>query len=181
MNWYAEVIKKYATFTGRARRQEYWMFVLVSAIISIILGVIDGVMTGVVNGVLGSSDVRLNLLGALYSLFILLPSIAVGVRRLHDTGKSGWWMLLALVPLVNLILLVFFITDGVAGPNEYGPDPKGAYAPAAYGAAPAVAASAPAGWLPDPTGRHQMRYWDAVRWTEHVSDNGVTAVDPIQA
>lgn len=95
-------------------------------------------------------------------------------------------MLLAFIPLVNLVLLVFFITDGVAGPNEYGPDPKGAYAPTGYapsphGAAQAVAASAPARWLADPTGRHQMRYWDALRWTEHVSDDGVTAVDPVQA
>lgn len=89
MNWYAEVIKKYATFTGRARRQEYWMFVLVSALISAVLGVVDGVMTAVANGAMGSSDLRLNLLGGLYSLFILVPSIAVGVRRLHDTGKSG--------------------------------------------------------------------------------------------
>jgi len=181
MNWYAEVIKKYATFTGRARRQEYWMFVLVNVLISIVLGFIDGIMAGVLNGVTGSSDIRLNVLGGLYSLFVLIPSIAVGVRRLHDTGKSGWWMLLGVIPLVNLVLLVFFITDGVAGPNEYGPDPKGrgAYAPVAYGAAPATHGGAPAGWLPDPTGRHQMRYWDAARWTDHVSDNGVTAVDPV--
>ncbi len=197
MNWYVEVLRKYATFTGRARRQEYWMFVLVNVLISIVLGVIDGIMSGVANGVSGSSNINITVLGSLYSLLVLVPSLAVGVRRLHDTGRSGWWMLLALVPLVNLLLLVFFIQEGVAGPNEYGPDPKGsvAFAPAAYGAAPAgygaapagygaaptVAASAPAGWLSDPTGRHQTRYWDGVRWSEHVSDNGVPGIDPVQA
>lgn len=133
------------------------MFVLVNVLISIVLGVIDGIMSGVANGVSGSSNINLTMLGSLYSLFVLLPSLAVGVRRLHDTGRSGWWMLLAIVPLVNILLLVFFIQEGATGPNEYGPDPKGGvafapagYAPVAYGASPAV------------------------------SDNGVAAVDPIQ-
>jgi hypothetical protein len=123
---------------------------------------------------LGISDgTNPGFISSLYSLAVLLPSIAVGVRRLHDTGRSGWWMLLAVIPIANIALLVFFILEGTAGPNAYGPEPE-------LGAgAPQQVSQVPASWLADPSGRHQLRYWDGTRWTEHVSDNGVTSVDPV--
>ena len=120
MNWYLGVLKKYAVFSGRARRKEYWMFFLFNIIFSIVLTVID-TMTGTVNPMYG-----LGLLGALYTLAVLIPGIAVGVRRLHDTDRSGLWLLIGFVPLIGVIvLLVFFCLDGTPGENRYGPNPKG--------------------------------------------------------
>ena len=167
MNWYIEVLRKYATFEGRARRTEYWMFVLFNMLITMALVFFEGMV-----GVATESDT--SVLGSIYSLGVLLPSLAVGVRRLHDTDKSGWFMLLAFIPLVNFVLLFFFIQEGDRGFNQYGPDPKATTV--AIGAAPSV----PSGWHPDPTGRHQFRYWDAGQWTHHVSDNGVVSTDPVQ-
>ncbi|WP_101759017.1 DUF805 domain-containing protein [Oceanicoccus sp. KOV_DT_Chl] len=118
MNWYLEVLKKYAQFSGRARRKEYWNFVLFNLIFSIVLTFIDG-LTGSL-----SPETGLGLLSGLYALAVLIPSIAVGIRRLHDTGRSGWWILIALVPLIGaLILLVFMLLDSEAD-NEYGASPK---------------------------------------------------------
>ncbi|MEX0734412.1 MAG: DUF805 domain-containing protein [Steroidobacteraceae bacterium] len=119
MNWFIVVLKKYATFSGRAQRAEYWFFVLFYILIFIGLTIIDSV-TGTLNPLYG-----FGLLGGLFALSMLIPSIAVGVRRLHDTGRSGWWMLLALVPLIGgIILLVFFCLDSQPGDNAYGPNPK---------------------------------------------------------
>lgn len=106
-NYYTEVLKKYTVFNGRARRSEYWYFVLFNVIISIGLGIIDGIMGLMTFGI---SDV--------YSLGVLVPSIAVGVRRMHDIGKSGWFLL---IPIYNIILAA---TEGERGTNEYGADPK---------------------------------------------------------
>ena len=118
MDWYLKVLKQYADFNGRARRKEYWMFVLFNVIISIVLTFIDlaiGTSTGTGSGMLGS----------LYSLAVLIPGIAVGVRRLHDIGKSGWMLLVVLIPLIGAIwLIVLFARDGDPGENEYGPNPK---------------------------------------------------------
>jgi uncharacterized membrane protein YhaH (DUF805 family) len=105
INYYVGVLKKYADFNGRARRSEYWYFALCSFLISIILALI-GFYAG------------FTLLGNLYSLAVLIPSIAVGVRRMHDVGKSGWYLI---IPIYNLVLAC---TDGQHGPNQYGPDPK---------------------------------------------------------
>ncbi|UCG79064.1 MAG: DUF805 domain-containing protein [Nitrospirota bacterium] len=117
MNWYIAVLKKYAVFKGRARRAEYWYFCLFNILIAIALGFFDGV--------LGTAG----LLGTLYSLGVLLPGIAVTVRRLHDTSRSGWWILVGLVPIVGLIvILVFMVQDSKEGDNQYGPDPKEALA-----------------------------------------------------
>ena len=119
MNWYIEVLKKYAVFDGRARRMEYWMFVLFNVIISIVLGVIDNVLGTV-------TETGQGLLGLVYSLGVLLPGIAVTFRRLHDTGRSGWYILLALIPCIGaIILLVFMVQGSDAGDNEYGPNPIG--------------------------------------------------------
>ena len=114
MNWYVEVLKKYAVFGGRARRMEYWMFFLFNFIIAIVLSV---------GGRITHIGPWLNLV---YSLAVLIPGIAVSVRRLHDTNRSGWWLLIALVPFVGvIILLVFMFLDSQPGDNQYGPNPKG--------------------------------------------------------
>lgn len=113
MNWYLDVLKKYTVFTGRARRKEYWMFALINFVIAVIIMVVEGM--------LGSPGI----ISMIYSLAILLPALAVTVRRLHDTGRSGWWLLIALVPFVGgIILLVFMVLDGTPGDNAYGPSPK---------------------------------------------------------
>jgi uncharacterized membrane protein YhaH (DUF805 family) len=105
MKYYLKVLQNYANFNGRARRAEYWYFVLFNVIASAIVGFIGGLMD-------------FQLLGNIYSLAVLLPSIAVAVRRMHDVGKSGWFIL---IPIYNFILAV---TAGDSGENEYGPDPK---------------------------------------------------------
>jgi len=121
MNWYLGVLKKYADFGGRARRTEYWMFTLFNVIISAVLGFIDGAMGH--HAAAGS----IGILSGIYLLAVLLPSIAVSVRRLHDTSRSGWWLLIAFVPIIGgLVLLVFMVLDSTPGANEYGPNPKGA-------------------------------------------------------
>lgn len=123
MNWYLEVLKKYAVFSGRARRKEYWFFVLFNIIISIVLAVIDGV-TGSF-----SPEAGMGLLRGIYTLAVLIPGIAVSVRRLHDTERSGWWLLIALVPLIGaIVLLVFMVQDSKPGQNQYGANPKEATA-----------------------------------------------------
>ncbi len=109
MNWYMTVLKKYAEFNGRARRTEFWMFVLINAIIGWALNFVGMMLLGESGG----------MLGFIYNLAVLLPSIGVGIRRMHDTNRSGWWILL---PFVNIY---FWILEGDRGPNKYGPDPKG--------------------------------------------------------
>jgi uncharacterized membrane protein YhaH (DUF805 family) len=120
MNWYLDVLKQYAVFKGRARRKEYWFFILFNLIASVVLTVID-FMTGLLDAELG-----IGLLSGLYSLAVLIPSLAVTVRRLHDTDRSGWWLLIGLVPLLGAImLLVFMLLDSTPGDNRYGANPKG--------------------------------------------------------
>jgi uncharacterized membrane protein YhaH (DUF805 family) len=131
MNWYVKVLKQYVDFSGRARRTEYWMFTLISAVISIVLGLIDALLfrAGSFTSVTGGGSVgftaSLGVLGTIYSLAVLLPTLAVSVRRLHDTDRSGWWLLIGLIPLIGaIVLLVFFVIPGNQGPNRYGADPK---------------------------------------------------------
>lgn len=120
MNWYLSVLKQYAVFKGRARRREYWFFILFNLIASVVLTVID-FMTGFLDLELG-----IGLLSGLYSLAVLIPSLAVTVRRLHDTDRSGWWLLIGLVPLIGaVVLLVFMLLDGTPGDNQHGANPKG--------------------------------------------------------
>jgi uncharacterized membrane protein YhaH (DUF805 family) len=117
MNWYLDVLKKYCVFQGRARRKEYWMFTLFSVLIYIALMIIEGI--------LGMGGEGLGVLSILYSLAVLLPSLGVSVRRLHDTGRSGWWLLISLVPLIGgIVLLVFLVLDSQPGANQHGPNPK---------------------------------------------------------
>lgn len=120
MQWYTDVIKKYVVFSGRARRKEFWMFVLFNAIIGIVLGIIDKAI-----GTDFSSGS--GVLGTIYSLAVLLPSLGVAWRRLHDTDRSGWWILIGIIPIIGwIVLIVFYAQEGKAGDNKYGPDPKGA-------------------------------------------------------
>lgn len=115
MNWYLDVLKKYAVFNGRARRKEYWMFFLFNIIIMVVLGIVEGIVGGP------------GVLAGIYGLAVLLPGIAVSIRRLHDTDRSGWWLLIGLVPLIGaIVLLVFFVQDSQAAENQYGPNPKAA-------------------------------------------------------
>jgi len=119
MSWYLEVLKKYAVFGGRARRKEYWYFVLFNIIVSMVLTAIDGV-TGSL-----SPQAGIGLLSGIYSLAVLIPSIAVSVRRLHDIDRSGWWLFIVLVPLIGaIILLVFAVQDSKPGANRFGENPK---------------------------------------------------------
>jgi uncharacterized membrane protein YhaH (DUF805 family) len=119
MNWYLGVLKKYAEFSGRARRREYWFFVLFNLIISAVLSIID-VFVGTY-----SASAGIGVLTCIYTLAVLLPGIGVSIRRLHDTGRSGWWLLIALVPLVGaIVLLVFMLLDSEPTTNAYGPNPK---------------------------------------------------------
>lgn len=123
MNWYLEVLRKYVVFDGRAHRTEFWMFTLVSVIISIVLALIDVAI--------GTYNAGGGVLQGIYGLAVLLPSLAVGARRLHDIGRSGWWLLLGLIPLVGIIILiVWWAQESDAGANEYGPNPWGIPQPA---------------------------------------------------
>ena len=125
MNWYFEVLRKYGTFEGRARRKEYWMFALINAIICVVLSTVATMM---MHGSTRSALIAYVVILA-YCLLILLPSLAVVVRRLHDTDRSGWWFWIQLVPLIGgIVLLVFTVLDGTPGSNQYGPSPKPAHA-----------------------------------------------------
>jgi uncharacterized membrane protein YhaH (DUF805 family) len=119
MEWFTEALKKYAVFSGRSRRKEYWYFVLFTVLISIALNIIDG-LTGTYD-----SWAEVGLLGGIFGLAILIPSIAVSVRRLHDIDRTGWWVLISLVPLIGwIVLLVFHVQDSTPGSNRYGSNPK---------------------------------------------------------
>lgn len=106
------VFSNYATFSGRARRSEYWYFVLFNLIISLLLSL------------LGNKFSFFTFISGIYSLAIIVPSLAVAVRRLHDTGRSGWFFFLSFIPLANLYLLYLLCVDSEPGDNEYGPNPK---------------------------------------------------------
>jgi uncharacterized membrane protein YhaH (DUF805 family) len=108
MNWYLTVMKNYAGFSGRARRKEYWMFFLIYVLIYLAVSIVGTIVLG------ENATVPIGLVALVH----LLPGIAVGIRRMHDTNHAGWWLL---VPLVNLF---FAFTEGTRGPNQYGPDPK---------------------------------------------------------
>ena len=118
MNWYLKVLKEYANFSGRAGRKEFWLFTLFNAIFAIVAMILDNLLG------LAIRDVGYGPIYILYILATLIPGLAVSVRRLHDIGKSGWYLLMGLLPCIGgIILLVFYATAGDPGENEYGPDP----------------------------------------------------------
>jgi uncharacterized membrane protein YhaH (DUF805 family) len=112
MEWYLKVIRNYVGFQGRARRKEYWMFFLFNVIIAFVIGFVEGLLN------------LPQVLSTLYSLAIFLPSLAVGVRRLHDTGRSGLWLLIVFIPLIGFIILLVFFCEDSKENNQYGPNPK---------------------------------------------------------
>ena len=119
MNWYLGALKKYADFSGRARRREYWFYILFYVIILVVLTICDTIIGTTMQGA------GLGILTLIYLLAVLIPTLAVTVRRLHDTGRSGWWILIQLVPIVGVfILLYFLVSDSNPGTNAYGPSPK---------------------------------------------------------
>lgn len=113
MNWYLDVLKnKYAQFDGRARREEFWMFVLINFLISLAVGVV-------------ASTIGLKFLSYVYSLALFVPSIALAARRLHDINRSGWWQLLGIIPIIGwIIVIIWYATDSDTGSNQYGENPK---------------------------------------------------------
>jgi uncharacterized membrane protein YhaH (DUF805 family) len=118
VTYYLDVLKKYADFSGRARRAEYWMFTLINFVISAVLFGVDNLLGT------GSGD-SVGVIGGIYSLAVLLPSLAVTCRRLHDTDRSGWWMLIAIIPIIGaIVLIIFLVQDSTPGTNRYGPNPK---------------------------------------------------------
>ena len=109
---YKNALEKYAAFVGRASRKDLWMFVLYNFIISIAVGIVAGI-------------IRVPAVSWLYALFVFIPNLALAARRLHDTGRSGWWQLIALVPIIGfVVLIIFYCTDSQPGENKYGPNPK---------------------------------------------------------
>jgi len=109
MRYYVNILKnRYADFNGRASREEFWYFTLFNMIISFILSALSA-----------------GILGMIYSLAVLVPTLAIGARRLHDTNRSGWWQLLMLVPFIGVIvLIVFWVLDSQKEENRFGPNPK---------------------------------------------------------
>jgi len=119
MKWYLTVVKNYAGFSGRARRKEYWMFLLFNMIFAFVAAIIDNVVGT------ASPELGYGVFYGLYTLAMIIPGIAVIVRRLHDVGKSGWMYFIVLIPFVGVIwLLVLLLTDSDAGENQYGQNPK---------------------------------------------------------
>ena len=119
MNWYLTVVKNYAGFSGRARRKEYWMFLLFNMIFAFVAAIIDNVVGT------ASPELGYGVFYGLYTLAMFIPGIAVMVRRLHDVGKSGWMYFIVFIPIVGVIwLMVLLLTDSDAGENQYGQNPK---------------------------------------------------------
>ena len=115
MHWYTDVIRKYTVFSGRADRPEFWWFTLINAIIGwglIILGAI----------LIGNAG---RAIAYIYDLAVILPALGVSIRRLHDTDRSGWWVLIGIIPIIGwIVLIVFYASAGTPGDNQYGPDPQ---------------------------------------------------------
>ena len=126
IEWYKKVVfENFANFSGRARRSEYWYFVLANIILLVAVVLLSAILVGI--GVEIAADIFTGI-GGLYMLAILVPWLAVIVRRLHDSNKSGWYFFIRFVPLIGGIwILVLLCTEGDHGENDYGVDPKIAY------------------------------------------------------
>ncbi|MCW8345096.1 MULTISPECIES: DUF805 domain-containing protein [Vibrio] len=119
MNWFISVLKRPIEFSGRARRKEYWYFMGISVLISVILTIIDNAL-----GWYSVSE-EIGILSGIFTLFIILPSLSVTARRLHDTGRTGWWMLLYFIPIIGFfVMLYFLVLDSENAENVYGSNPK---------------------------------------------------------
>ncbi len=119
MKYYIQALKKYAVFEGRSRRSEYWFFALFNLIALVIAAILDNIIGTAFDGI------GYGILYLLYSLAVILPSLGLFVRRLHDTGRSGFWFFIGLIPLIGgIVLLVFLVQDSQEGENQYGANPK---------------------------------------------------------
>lgn len=126
MNWYLAALKKYVDFNGRARRKEYWYFTLFNVIFILICSAIDNHFGWMYSHTSDLYAYNLGFLTIAYYLATILPALAVSVRRLHDTDRTGWWILIGLIPLIGtIVLIIFFVIDSKPGTNKYGPNPKG--------------------------------------------------------
>jgi len=118
MSWFLKALKNYAGFSGRSRRKEYWFFILFYMIIFMVVAFLDGLLGTF------SAESGIGVLSGIFILGMIIPNIAVTIRRLHDTDRSGWWILIAFVPFVGgIVLIVFMVMGGTQGSNQYGPDP----------------------------------------------------------
>jgi uncharacterized membrane protein YhaH (DUF805 family) len=125
MEWYLAVLKKYAVFDGRARRKEYWYFILFNFLIGLGVLIVGAIIGATLTGTDSVAFAVFALVPvSLYGLAMIVPSIAVTVRRLHDISFSGWWYLITLVPGGSIVVFIFSLLDTKPGPNQYGPDPK---------------------------------------------------------
>jgi len=115
MEYFTDAYKKYADFSGRATRTQYWMFILFYMIIYIVLASVDAFLLG-----------GMPVLSGIFGLVSIIPSLSIAVRRLHDTGRSGWWLLLSLIPLIGAIVILIFLVMDSEGDNQYGANPKAA-------------------------------------------------------
>jgi uncharacterized membrane protein YhaH (DUF805 family) len=111
MEYFIAAFNRYADFSGRATRQEYWMYVLIYMVIYVVLGIIDAAFGTLV-------------LALIFAVVMLVPSISIAARRLHDTGRTGWWQLIGLIPILGLIVLIVLLAQDSQGENIYGPNPK---------------------------------------------------------
>ena len=117
MNYYSICLSKFADFSGRARRREYWTFALVNCLIAMLLLILGLAF--------GEDSPASNIMVTIFYLIMLVPSLSVSVRRLHDIGKSGWWLFIGFIPLIgSLLLLVWSLMDSEPGENQYGKNPK---------------------------------------------------------
>lgn len=123
----SSVLGKYATFQGRAPRSEYWWWTLFCVLVPIAIGVVEAVLFPeffwIEFAAMPMDDPRVDVLTSLFNLFTLIPSIAVSVRRFHDMGRTGWWLLLIFTGIGAFIIIIWFMFKGTAGPNRFGPDP----------------------------------------------------------
>ena len=132
MNWYLKVLKNYGVFNGRSRRKEYWLFAIFNVIFMIVFTLLDNILGTTIkieefkiNSILQPEGLYCGVLNFIYAFALIVPGLAVKVRRLQDVGKSGWYLFIVFIPIYGVIrLIVLFCTDGEVGENKYGPNPK---------------------------------------------------------
>lgn len=122
MNWFLVALKKYAVMSGRARRKEYWFFILFSSLISLIFPIFYGIFNSINPSELNNIIIYM---WTIYMILMIVPNFTVTIRRLHDTNHSAWWLFLYLIPFAGaLVIFIFMVIDGDKGPNRFGEDPK---------------------------------------------------------